>query len=294
MEAVLASLNRDTDGANQALDKIFDAKKVKEQQEENKVRAELVQQLAPMVYDKAGDLLQGQPTATKVAVHGLLGGLMSMAIGGNFAAGAAGGAAAKLAVESFGAQLLGMEGVSVEDRKALVQLAGMIVGGLAGGAAGGSGSDLAVGGSVGKVATENNYLKHQEILDFTKANQSCTASGNAEACRERDRLVALDKQRDAALSACAGSSSAVCTGLQQEVRSAQAEILRKRDDTFGAFGASPVDYILLAMNTEAQAAGTMSKVDRLVGTATGAGHAIAQGLADMAKLAGTVVASGMR
>ncbi|AJG22992.1 hypothetical protein RR42_s1404 [Cupriavidus basilensis] len=35
-----------------------------------------MQQLAPMVYDKAGDLLKGQPTATEVAMHGLLGGLM--------------------------------------------------------------------------------------------------------------------------------------------------------------------------------------------------------------------------
>ncbi|NUA31395.1 hemagglutinin repeat-containing protein [Cupriavidus basilensis] len=160
VEETLASLNRDTDGANQAIDKIFDAKKVKEQQEENKVRAELVQQLAPMVYSKVGDMLVGASPDTKAAVHALVGGLLAQAAGGSFAAGAAGGAAASLAMEAFGKALLDQPGLSDSDRKALVQLAGLVVGGVAGGAAGGSVADVAAGANIGKVATENNFLQH--------------------------------------------------------------------------------------------------------------------------------------
>ncbi|MHA7683079.1 hemagglutinin repeat-containing protein [Cupriavidus sp. PET2-C1] len=195
VEEVLASLNRDTDGANQAIDKIFDAKKVKEQQEENKVRAELVQQLAPMVYDKIGDMLVGSSPGTKAAVHALVGGLLAQAAGGSFAAGAAGGAAASLAMEAFGKALLDQPGLSENDRKALVQLAGLVVGGVAGGAAGGSVADVAAGANIGKVATENNYLNHVDREAFEKAKAAC-GSTNPKACEEAKIYAEKDREND--------------------------------------------------------------------------------------------------
>nr|WP_241754786.1 hemagglutinin repeat-containing protein [Cupriavidus basilensis] len=203
VEEVLAGLNRDTDGANQALDKIFDAKKVKEQQEENKVRAEPVQQLAPMVYSKVGDMLVGASPDTKAAVHALVGGLLAQAAGGSFAAGAAGGAAASLAMEAFGKALLDQPGLSDSDRKALVQLAGLVVGGVAGGVAGGSVADVAAGANIGKVATENNYLKHttdpsaSQLEEFKSELAACKAATNCDPDTVYSRWSAVSRQNQA-------------------------------------------------------------------------------------------------
>ncbi len=158
-DETIASLNRDTENANQSIDKIFDEKKVKEEREFNRARSEVAQQLAPMVYGAVGEQLTGKDPATKAAVHALVGGLLSQSMGGSFAAGAAGGAAAKLAMEAFGNSLLDLKDLSESDRRALVQLAGTIVGGAGGAAAGGTASDAAAGANVGKVATENNFLR---------------------------------------------------------------------------------------------------------------------------------------
>ncbi|WP_416052250.1 VENN motif pre-toxin domain-containing protein [Cupriavidus basilensis] len=215
VDETLASLNRDTDGANQAIDKIFDAKKVKEQQEENKVRAELVQQLAPMVYSKVGDMLVGSSPDTKAAVHALVGGLLAQAAGGSFAAGAAGGAAASLAMEAFGKALLDQPGLSDSDRKALVQLAGLVVGGVAGGAAGGSVADVAAGANIGKVATENNYLNHEQkdalAKDLLKCrgDRACVISTTA-------KYQQIDEQQHADAKTCADGPS--CRSIANDAR----------------------------------------------------------------------------
>ncbi|RZT29010.1 VENN motif pre-toxin domain-containing protein [Cupriavidus agavae] len=133
------------------------------------IHREVAQQAAPLIYNKVGDVLVGSSPGTKAAVHALVGGLMAEAMGGNFAAGAAGGAAASLAMEAFGQALLDQKDLSESDRKALVQLAGAIVGGAAGGIAGGSLGDAAAGANVGKVATENNYLNHTQKRDRAEA-----------------------------------------------------------------------------------------------------------------------------
>ncbi|WP_458765412.1 hypothetical protein [Cupriavidus basilensis] len=135
VEEVLAGLNRDTDGANQAIDKIFDAKKVKEQQEANKLQAQIVQQVMPMVYQRIGTALQGQPEAIKVAVHALVGGLVSQALGGDFGKGVAGVAAGTAAIALLNDKL-GSMGLSEDDRNAVLQTVGMLVAGaVAGGGA---------------------------------------------------------------------------------------------------------------------------------------------------------------
>ncbi len=226
VEETLASLNRDTDGANQAIDKIFDAKKVKEQQEENKVRAELVQQLAPMVYSKVGDMLVGASPDTKAAVHALVGGLLAQAAGGSFAAGAAGGAAASLAMEAFGKALLDQPGLSDSDRKALVQLAGLVVGGVAGGAAGGSVADVAAGANIGKVATENNYLNHAQKRERAEAQAEC----KDDACRQQvqaEFAKEWEKNR-ASVENCASQTE--CLSIATSLRIEQQEQAQRMAD----------------------------------------------------------------
>ncbi|WP_354682932.1 hypothetical protein [Cupriavidus necator] len=105
-DEAVAGLNRDTANANQSIDKIFDAQKVKDQRELNQLQSQVAQQLAPMVYDQVGTLTQSQPPEVKVAAHAVIGGLMAQAMGGSFAAGAAGDSVATAAAELVGQQIL--------------------------------------------------------------------------------------------------------------------------------------------------------------------------------------------
>ncbi|AJG22983.1 hemagglutinin repeat-containing protein [Cupriavidus basilensis] len=167
VDETLASLNRDTDGANQAIDKIFDAKRVKEQQEANKLQAQIVQQVMPMVYQRIGTALQGQPEAIKVAVHALVGGLVSQALGGDFGKGVAGVAAGTAAIALLNDKL-GSMGLSEDDRNAVLQTVGMLVAGaVAGGGAEGSAAAAAAG-----MADTYNRLLHNitrtDVVDLAR------------------------------------------------------------------------------------------------------------------------------
>ncbi|WP_183032709.1 hypothetical protein [Cupriavidus sp. UME77] len=163
VEEVLASLNRDTDGANQALDKIFDAKKVKEQQEANKLQAQIVQQVMPMVYQRIGTALQGQPEAIKVAVHALVGGLVSQALGGDFGKGVAGVAAGTAAIALLNDKL-GSMGLSEDDRNAVLQTVGMLVAG----AVGGGGAEGSAAAATAGMADAYNRQLHPGEYDIAR------------------------------------------------------------------------------------------------------------------------------
>ena len=205
-EETVASLN---------IDKIFDAQRVRDQQELNQLKNQVAQQAAPLIYQKVGDVLVGSSPETKAAVHALVGGLMSRALGGRFAAGAAGGAAASLAMEAFGKALLEQKDLPPDDRKALAQLAGLIVGGTAGGAAGGSVADVAAGANIGKVATQNNYLNHEQKDALAKellkcqGDRACVISTTA-------KYQQIDEQQQADAKTCADGPS--CRSIANDAR----------------------------------------------------------------------------
>ncbi|WP_197347688.1 VENN motif pre-toxin domain-containing protein, partial [Ralstonia pseudosolanacearum] len=165
-QATVAGLNRDTEHANDgAIGKIFDKQKVEEQQEIARLQAQVVQQAAPILYQQVGDFLQGQPTEVKVAVHALVGGLISRAMGGEFVAGAAGAGAATLIMETFGKELESsdaLRNLSEKDRKALMQLVSGAIGGVVAGATSGSGTAAAAGGATSQMAEQFNRQLHQE------------------------------------------------------------------------------------------------------------------------------------
>ncbi|WP_156526440.1 hypothetical protein [Cupriavidus gilardii] len=166
-DETVAELNRDTANANQSIDKIFDAQKVKDQQELNRLKSEVAQQAAPLIYDAVGTLTQNLPVEGKVAAHAIIGGLIAEAMGGKFVAGAAGDAAATAAAELVGQQILtnpDLQGMSEPDRKALVQLAGTIIAAGAGKAIGGSGQDAGAAGAVGGLGTQYNWAMHPPVL----------------------------------------------------------------------------------------------------------------------------------
>lgn len=132
VEDTLASLNRDTENANQSIDKIFDAQKVKDEQALGQLTGQTIQQAAPIIYNQVGNALKDQPEYVKVAVHGLVGGLVSKALGGDFGTGAAGVAAATAAVAMLD-ENLGSLGVDPATKDKLLQLVGTAVAGAIGG-----------------------------------------------------------------------------------------------------------------------------------------------------------------
>ncbi|MGA3954289.1 hemagglutinin repeat-containing protein [Ralstonia nicotianae] len=205
-QATVAGLNRDTEHANDgAIGKIFDKQKVEEQQEIARLQAQVVQQAAPILYNKVGSMLEGQPPEVKVAVHALIGGLISRAMGGEFVAGAAGTGAAELAMVTFGKQLLAIDGLSEKDRKALVQLVGMAVSGMAAGAAGGSTAGVAAAAGTAQIAVQNNFLAHEQREQRKKDLAACKSARECDAVTAAWDAISKKQQADA--QACISSDS---------------------------------------------------------------------------------------
>ncbi|OAI58852.1 hemagglutinin, partial [Ralstonia solanacearum] len=168
-EATVAGLNRDTEHANDgAIGKIFDKQKIEEQQEIARLQAQVVQQVAPLLYKQVGNFLEKQPTEVRVAVHALVGGLISRAMGGEFAAGAAGAGVATLAMETVGKELESsdtLRQLPEKDRKALMQLVSGAIGGIVAGAVSGSGSAAAAAGATSQMAEQFNRQLHKSEKD---------------------------------------------------------------------------------------------------------------------------------
>lgn len=153
VEETLASLNRDTENANQSIDKIFDAQKIKDDQALQQLTGQTIQQAAPIIYNQVGNALQGQEEYVKVAVHGLVGGLVSRALGGDFGSGAAGVAAATAAIAVLDENLGGL-GVDAATKDKLLQLVGTAVAGAVGG--------NAAAGTAGMADAYNRQLHPEE------------------------------------------------------------------------------------------------------------------------------------
>lgn len=160
VEETLASLNRDTENANQSIDKIFDAQKVKDEQALRQLTGQTIQQAAPIIYNQVGNALKGQDEYVKVAVHGLVGGLVSKALGGDFGTGAVGVAAATAAIAALD-ENLGSLGVDSATKDKLLQLVGTAVAGAIGGGA--------AAGTAGMADAYNRQM-HPEEAKYIKAN----------------------------------------------------------------------------------------------------------------------------
>ncbi|WP_454725880.1 MULTISPECIES: hemagglutinin repeat-containing protein [Cupriavidus] len=172
-DETVAGLNRDTASANQAIDKIFDEKKVADQQAERQLVAQTLQQAMPIVDKQIGDLLTGQPEAVKVVVHGLVGGLITAAVGGNFAMGAAGTAAGTAAIAALNDNL-GSLGLDEGTRDAVLQTVGMVVAGVV---AGGGANGAAAAGAAGMADAYNRQLHPQEKDLARQIAQQAVARG---------------------------------------------------------------------------------------------------------------------
>ena len=213
----IASLNRDTDGANGAVTKIFDQAQLQREQEERQVLSQVAQQAAPILYQKVGDKLVGQPTEVKVAVHALVGGVMSKLIGGDFGSGAAGAAAATLVVEEFGKDIEQIEGLSKADQDALILLVGMAVGKVASAATGASSTASNAAAITAKLATENNYLKHAEANALRDRIMNCKGDQGCLDNAKKDAM-ALSLKNSAKMRADCATSFEACMADYREAK----------------------------------------------------------------------------
>jgi filamentous hemagglutinin len=175
----LSTLSRDTTGALNALDKIFDKKTVQEKQELSKVFGEVafeaIGDLALSQYKKAlkdaSNYKEGtaeykeamaraaswdEGGSNKILLHAVAGGIISDLGGNGFTSGAV-GAGVNEAVQK--------ELSNIKD-PGFHQLASALIGGVAAKIVGGSAS---VGASVAASATKNNFLNHDQQMAFAKA-----------------------------------------------------------------------------------------------------------------------------
>ncbi|WP_211474738.1 beta strand repeat-containing protein [Collimonas humicola] len=213
-DELIASISRDTTSANGSINQIFDLKTIQHQQQVDQLTSQIAQQAAPLLYKQVGDFLDGDSTPTKVLVHGLIGGLMAKAIGGNFGTGAAGSAAAILAVEVFGQQLSNISGMTPDEKNALIQLVGLTVGKAVAQLAGGTSADGNAAAVTAKLATQFNYLNHTQAAQFKQKLDSCDSRPGGCPEDERNALIAqyraISATNDAALNLCTLHADAAC------------------------------------------------------------------------------------
>jgi len=138
--------------------------------------SQLQSTLQAIAFNAVGDFSQSQnwPDSgpEKVALHALVGGLVSEAGGGSFATGALAAGANEALVTSLA--------LAVEGNPALLLAASQLVGIAAAGATEG---DVQKGAEIAKNATAYNYLNHHEVDDLVKDLKGCRGAENPTACR---------------------------------------------------------------------------------------------------------------
>ncbi|WP_312340058.1 two-partner secretion domain-containing protein [Anaerospora hongkongensis] len=159
----LSNLSRDTANSLNALGKIFDKKTVAEQQELAKVFGEVA-------FKAVGDLAESQANKAttdeerakwldggeyKIALHALVGGIMSDMGGSNFASG----------VASAGLNEAIQDQLSKITNPALHQWASSLVGATAAKVVGGNAQS---GASVAASGTKNNWLNHRQQMELAE------------------------------------------------------------------------------------------------------------------------------
>ncbi|MFC4860100.1 two-partner secretion domain-containing protein [Pseudomonas sp. MAHUQ-62] len=157
--------------------------------------------LAAAAFNAVGDFTEdkwvdGSPQ--KVAIHAIVGGLLSEATGGDFKTGAIAAGANEALVVQLDALVKGDPN--------LLTMSSQLVGLVAAAAVDG---DIEKGAWVAQNATQYNYLGHQELDDLEKESRECSARGNCELVKQRFRELSV--ANDDAMSSMCSSNPALCT-----------------------------------------------------------------------------------
>ncbi len=122
----------------------------------------------------------------KVVAHALMGGLLSEAMGGDFATGAAAAGLNEAAMNV----LVKFAGGNDQLHLMMSQLTGLV-------AAAAVDGDLQQGANIARNATQYNWLLHREVVAADKARAACGSGEGAQACRDNitRAVAALDGER---------------------------------------------------------------------------------------------------
>ncbi|MDQ1835535.1 hemagglutinin repeat-containing protein, partial [Massilia scottii] len=211
-EETVAETNRDTANSAGAIARIFDQKKLLEEQEYAKALSGVVQQSTAFIEKKLGDALVGTDTATKVAVHAVIDGVLTKLVGGDFSSGAAASAATTAMLEMFGDEIKKIPGLKPDEVRALTTLLASVVGNAVAGAAGASPEAGNAAGLVTGAAAEHNFLRHKEADAMAKEFAECEKKpkGCAEYEEIRNKYRILSMQNIATVEACIKAGDVAC------------------------------------------------------------------------------------
>ncbi|MBP4048560.1 hemagglutinin repeat-containing protein [Chromobacterium violaceum] len=152
-----AGLSRDTAGASGQLERIFDAKKLAEQQEFSRVLGEVGFHAMGDLSEKMG-WKDGSPE--KMALHGVMGALQAKAGGGSVLAGMTAAAANEWVGTQVADYLQSHTDLDEDQRKAVQQWSAVATGAMVGGLSGGNGIAAMSGGAVALDGEKYNRQLH--------------------------------------------------------------------------------------------------------------------------------------
>jgi Tuberculosis necrotizing toxin/Pre-toxin domain with VENN motif len=219
--------SRDAATANQSLKNnltLVEAQDIQKNQQKTQDDIRAAGILGSIGAQEIGDLAAKkgwvEGSAEKVMLHGLLGAGLAVIGGGSAGTGFITGAANELAVGAMG-DFLDKGGIKrgTPEFNEMMKTGSALLGTVVGKAAGGSATDVALSGQTAKVATENNYLKHQEINKRVAAQKACDG-GDEAGCATRNSLNQLDSKRQADLGACVGVPTIACDKTRAEANEA--------------------------------------------------------------------------
>ncbi len=227
--------------------------------------------LQAVAFNAVGDYSQdkwdsGSPQ--KVALHALVGGLLSKAAGNDFATGAAAAGANELLIK----QLDALTNSNPDLLVAASQIVGVAAAGLTDG-------NAQLGADIAKSATSYNYLLHSEVEEMLAEQARCSDKSCIDEVRAR--YAVLDEKRNVELPALCDRDVDACNRLRQELLDdapkiwALAEHYRKKGD---GDTAAVLGWQVSTSNQFAQDTITRDGVVRKDGETAGF-------LADLAKLA---------
>ncbi len=170
------------------------------------LKAALLSTLNAAAFNAVGDFAKDQKwddgSPQKIALHAMVGGMLSKAAGGDFKTGAlAAGANEALVVQLD---------FLVQNDQNLLLMSSQLVGIAAAAAVDGN---LQQGATIAKDATNYNYLNHKDVDDLEKAQRECSDKKSCEAVKEEfDRRDIANRER---LKACPTTND--CAKIRAEI-----------------------------------------------------------------------------
>ncbi|MFO6296943.1 hemagglutinin repeat-containing protein [Rahnella selenatireducens] len=215
----VSTLNRNTDGVNNHIDKIFDPQTFARQQELEAVFGRVANQAAGDLGNAMG-WAEGSPE--KMAIHAAIGAMQSSLGSGSALAGGLTGLSSEAVATGVDNYLKNHTTLTISERGAITQWAALISGAAIGGVVGGT-NGASDGANVSYSSVTYNYLTHDEVarrnlIQTQLSSTTLSEDERADLEQQLSDINELDISRDLAiLDACSqgNKNSSACSSLLQ-------------------------------------------------------------------------------